>query len=186
MGKSRFKTPLKLLREKSGPPIPESEDNKYIKERGNRIETIVRELAETRFGFKLPACNAMSTRFPFIRASLDGFCAEKECLVEIKLLSSQSKEKFNPSTEGYQKFLALQKNNTVPEDYYPQIQHQLYVLGLEWCFLIGCAELRGQAITQDDLVYGVVERDNDYIKKLVAKECDFWYSLDCRYENELE
>ncbi len=187
MGVSRFKTPEQLMIEKSGPCLPESGDNNYIKERGNRIEAITRSLLEAKRGYSLAACNTYSATFEFIKASLDGCNHDRKIITEIKLLSSQSREKFNRGTEGYQKWSCAKLQGIVPEEYIPQIQHQLFVTGFDQCIFAGVCEVRGQVLDGDSIAQVIVERDNDYIKKMIAKECEFWYNISqLTYGGELE
>jgi putative phage-type endonuclease len=186
-GVSRFKTVKQLLIEKSIQVADEDQSNTYIKERGNRIEAIVRELLEQSYNIPLPAGNYESVRFPFLRASLDGINDKQGMMTEIKLLSSQSPEKFNKNTDGYKKFIQVKEAGLVPSEYWPQVQHQLFITGLDTCLFAGYCEMRGQPPGKENLATVLVKRDPDYIKKLVEQECEFWYDLDqLSYKEELE
>jgi putative phage-type endonuclease len=186
-GVSRFKTPKQLLLEKAGPVQPEDDENKYIKERGNRIEEITRKLLEANSGYSLAASNVVSNRFEFVRASLDGHNPDRKIIAEIKLLSSQSKERFNRGTEGYQKWAAAKLHGVVPQDHYVQMQHQLFVTGYDQCIYAGVCEVRGNPIDGDSIAQVIVDRDDKFIKELIDKEFQFWYALDSMaYGGELE
>jgi putative phage-type endonuclease len=188
MGKSRFKTAKQLLIEKAGPIVPENDENKYIKERGNRIETVVREFLEGYNGYSLSPANFEHVRFGYLRASLDGVNTDRKIITEIKLLSSQSLERFNRNTEGYQKFAAAKLQGIVPPEYMPQIQHQLFITGYDTCIFAGACEIRGKALDGDSIAQVIVERDEKYIRELLQKEFDFWLELDklIYTEGELE
>lgn len=191
MGVSRFKDWESLLREKSGPVQPEDTSNSYIKERGNKIEFQVRMFFEKQKGQNYGAKNVEHGIFPFLRASLDGCSEDCKSIIEIKLLSSVNPAKINTEAEGYKKWLAA-RNGEVPKEYYPQIQHQLFVTRAEVCFFVGYKEVRGnQIVTEDKLAVIPVYPDKEYMQKLFLEECRFWYltqerKKEMEYKNELE
>lgn len=193
MGVSRFKDRPKLLSEKAGVVPPEDQSNTYIKERGNKIEFQVREFLERKLGKSFAASNTESLGFPFLRASLDGFSEDKKTIVEIKLLSSVNPGNVNTEAEGYKKWLALKNEGTVPKEYVPQLQHQLFVTGADVCFFVGYKEVKGnQIVTEDKLAMVPVYPNRDYTTLLVNECMRFWlgvefYKRDLIYkEGELE
>lgn len=191
MGVSRFSDWEKTLTSKAGPVQEEDNSNSYIKERGNRIEFQVRMFLEKTMSKSYSAVSTEHLQFPFIRASLDGFSEDKKSIVEIKLLSTINPAKVNTEAEGYRKWLAA-RNGEVPKEYYPQIQHQLFVTGAEVCFFVGYKEVKGnQIVTEDKLAVIPVYPDKIYIEKLILEECRFWYKVqerkeELKYKGELE
>ncbi len=192
MGESRFSDWDKLLAEKSLPEPLEDNQNSYIKERGNRVEFQVRMYLEQQIGKSFNACNTEHTVFPFLRASLDGFSEDKQSIIEIKLLSSVNPSKPNYEAEGYKKWQKAKEHLIVPMEYWPQIQHQLFVTGADVCTFVGYKEERGnQVVTEDKLAIIPVYPNKEYQERLFLKCCEFWYKVEENrqkliYKGELE
>lgn len=97
-----------------------------------------------------PIC-IQHTKFHWARASLDGISSDRKYVVEIKCGKSAYEKAFN---------------DEVPRYYYGQLQHILFITGLElidyWCYLPG---RKGILIE--------VERDDAYIRDLVEK-CEMY------------
>ncbi len=182
MGVSRFNDWPHLMDEKVSSAAAEDNSNTYIKERGNKIEFQVRMFLERSMKRTFSAMNAEHLVFPFIRASLDGASEDRKTIIEIKLLSSVNPAKVNTEAEGYKKWLAA-RNGEVPKEYYPQIQHQLFVTGADVCFFVGYKEVRGnQIVTEDKLAVIPVYPNREYITKLMKEEFRFW--LECQFKRE--
>lgn len=192
MNASRFNNRDSLLASKSLPVAPEDTSNSFIKERGNKIEFQVRMFLEQKYGQSFSALNTEHTVFPFIRASLDGASEDRKTILEIKLLSSINTSKINKEAEGYKKWVAAKEQSVIPKDYYPQIQHQLFVTGADKCLFVGYMEHRGnQIVTEDKLAIVEVLPDNAYTKLLMRSEFDFWLDVqykkdELKYKGELE
>jgi len=177
MNTSRFATYESLLINKATNP-EENTENLYIKERGNKIEGWVREYLEKKIGKSLQPVNCESLDFPFMRCSLDGATANRELILEIKLLSSVNPAKINTEAEGYRKWNDLRNKGIVPVEYMAQIQHQLMVTGAEDCTFVGYRELRGErALDPTNIASQIVNRDEKYIDRLAELEFKFWYDL---------
>lgn len=174
---SRFKNYDDLLAEKAVPFTGEDQANEYIKERGNKIEKLVRELFEKEKDLTYSAMSCESNQFNFMRATLDGITPDKKTIIEIKLLSVFNPEKPNTKTDGYLKWEAAKNWNVVPEEYYPQLQHQLMVTQADRCIFLGLKDVKGQAITMDNLAVIEVLPDPGYTKALAIKEFMFWYRV---------
>ncbi len=182
MGVSRFKDIKQLLEEKSGSVLPEDTSNTYIKERGNQIEFQVRSWFEQKTGKSFSACNTFSTEFPFLRASLDGFSEDKKEIIEIKLLSNFNPSKPNFLAEGYLKWVDA-RNNVVPPEYLPQIQHQLFITGADFAYFVGYKVVKGETlVTEDKLAIVKVYPDKRDQHDIFLKCCSFW--LDVMYNKE--
>lgn len=192
MGVSRFKTRQQLLMEKSTGYRGEDDSNKFIKNRGNQVEKYVREFLEKDRGQSLQPFSCAHKSFPFMRASLDGGTPDREIITEIKLLSIQKPDKINTEAEGYIKWLAAREKGIVPKDYYPQIQHQLFVTGAKMCMFVGYKETRGEYfINNSKLVIVEVLPDKEYIRRMAEEEFKFWFEVEqlrkeLNYGGELE
>lgn len=99
-----------------------------------------------------PAC-LQSTRYDWLRASVDGLTVNGDAVVEIKC--------------GNRVYQMASQDDSVPDYYYGQTQHILAVTGLDsldfWCYWPGNPEL---------LI--PVPRDAVYIERLLDRELEFW------------
>lgn len=176
MGESRFKKYDVLLTEKVAPVFGEDQANPYIKDRGNRIEKLVRDFFEKEMGTTFSAMNTESTFFPFQRASLDGITPDKRTIIEIKLLSSVNPSNINKQAAGYVKWEKAFYEGIVPREYYPQLQHQLMVTGAEKCLFLGFKETKGrEEVMKESLAMIEVLPDEAYINEMAFKQYDFWW-----------
>lgn len=149
LGVNPWKTPLELYKEKlsDDPPKPPSDRMK----RGTELEPIARELFCIKTGHKMIPKVVFRD---WAMASLDGINAWNEIL-EIKC----------PGEKDHS--LALQ--GKIPEYYYPQLQHQIYVCNGEKAFYFSFDGFDGVIVE--------VERDDEYIKNMVAEEFKFYMCL---------
>lgn len=173
MGVSRYKTREELLKEKLSITSVENKTNEYIKTRGNKIESIVRELYESYMGIKFPATSCQSTERTYALATLDGIDEKSNLIIEIKLLTTQKSYMINKSTEGYKKWIAA-KNGKIPIDYYPQIQHQLSVTGISACVFLGFMEVRGKTANIEDVAIATILPNTEYIEDMNTQIEMFW------------
>lgn len=193
MGVSRFKSKEELFREKVQGFRGEDQANEYIKQRGNRIEPLVRTEMEKRYSKSFNSLNVIHPSFEFMRCSLDGCSEDNKTLIEIKLLSSVTPGKVNKEAAGYKKWVAAIEG-VVPEDYLPQILHQLLVTGANECLFVGYKEIRHLEPKMEDSLAIVNIRAEDYIndiKHLAKQEFEFWYEVQeakrkLNYSGELE
>ena len=191
MGVSRFNDWESLLSAKARPEPLEDNQNAYIKVRGNKIEFQVRSFFERKLEKTFAPKNTEHAVFSFIRASLDGASEDGKSILEIKLLSSVNPAKVNIEAEGYKKWLAA-RNGEVKKEYYPQIEHQLFVTGAEVCFFVGYKEVKGnQIVTEDKLAVIPVYPNKEYQRKLLQEEFRFWLEViyrkeELKYKGELE
>jgi putative phage-type endonuclease len=151
MGENQFKSAAQLLEERRG-PVQNFIQNAAMA-RGTELEPEARRLYVARTGKEVrPAC-LQSTRFDWLRASLDGLAVNHDAVVEIKC--------------GQSAYRKASQTGAVPSYYYGQMQHILAVTGLNsldfWCYWPGCPTL---------LI--PVPRNAGYIERLLEKEQDFW------------
>jgi len=118
-------------------------------ERGKALESVVLHLLEDLHGIKLEPRNVDNGEI--WRASLDGISACHQ-IFEIKCPNKKSH--------------AIARSGKVPDYYYPQLQHQLMVTGMDYLTYV--------SYDGEELVQVRVERDNEYIKELKLKEFAFW------------
>jgi putative phage-type endonuclease len=151
MGENPWKTADELLREKRG-PARESFQNAAMA-RGTLLEPEARKLYTSRTGRSVHAACLQSSKYEWLRASVDGITAEGDSVVEIKC--------------GESVYRKTSQYGCAPDYYYGQLQHILAVTGLQsidfWCYLPGLPEL---------LV--PVQRDEKYIEELLKAEFEFW------------
>jgi len=125
----------------------------WATDRGNRLEPKARALYEFQTGLSLPATLVVNEQFPFVRASLDGYDAEKGIILELKC----------PGKEDHDKAVV----GKVPEKYWPQVQHQL----------LACPQAKEVHYVSYDgetLATVIIVRDEAYQKELFEKLCAFW------------
>jgi putative phage-type endonuclease len=150
MGASHWKTKSQLYYEKisNDPPPPQNERM----QRGTDLEPIARDLFTIQTGISVAAKVFVKD---WAMASLDGINEEEGCVLEIKCPG--------------EKVHAMALAGKIPEYYYPQIQHQLYVTGLDLAYYFSFYGIDG--------VYIKVPRDDDYISKMVEEELKFYDCL---------
>jgi len=151
MGENRFKSAAQLLQEKRG-PVRSSAQNQAMA-LGTQLEPEARRRYIVKTGREVRPLCLQSTRYDWLRASLDGFAINHDSVVEIKC--------------GQSVYRRAWESRSVPDYYYGQMQHILAVTNLDlldfWCYWPGCPELLLP-----------VERDDAYIERLLNTELDFW------------
>lgn len=149
MGTSHWKTPLQLYHEKlsDAPPSPANERM----QRGLDLEPLARQLFCLKTGHKMIPKVVVKD---WMMASLDGINYWDEIL-EIKC----------PGTKDH----SIAISGKVPDHYYPQLQHQMYVCNSEKSFYFSFDGFDGVIVE--------VLRDNKYIQKLINEEKKFYECL---------
>lgn len=151
---SPWKTPLQLFEEivfeKSSPP-------NAAMIRGSDLEQCARDwFNKTIGGDPFEPLVIESREYPWHLSSLD--CARfVEGQIEIAELKLAGGEDHLTAIEG-----------RVPEKYYPQVQHQMFDAGVDFCYYVSFDGKNGVALR--------VERDEKYIKKLISTEMAFFRS----------
>jgi putative phage-type endonuclease len=149
MGASHWKTSLQLYHEKL------SEDNNTFRneamQRGIDLEPIARDLFEIKTGHKMIPKVVVND---WTMASLDGINAWDEIL-EIKC----------PGPKDH----SIAVSGKIPDHYYPQLQHQMYVCNSEKAFYFSFDGADGVIVE--------VKRDDEYIEKMIAEEFKFYMCL---------
>jgi putative phage-type endonuclease len=151
MGENPYQSLEALLREKMGEVRRGGASEAMA--RGNALEPIARDLYNSRMGVGVQPICLQSTRFEWLRASLDGLSEQHDVVVEIKC--------------GHAAYRIARDSGAVPKYYVGQLQHILAVTGLAsidfWCY---SPELEPILIP--------VPRDEAYIARMLALELAFW------------
>ena len=155
MGENPFRTVADLFREKCGPVCEIEPDTAMAC--GLELEPEARRLYIAKTGKQVyPAC-LQSTRYDWLRASLDGLAVDYDGVVEIKC--------------GKSAYRTTQQTGAVPSYNYGQTQHILAITGFNsldfWCYWPDCSPL---LIT--------VPRNNAYIERLLAREVKLWNQVE--------
>ena len=151
MGENRFKSAAELLQEKHGPARDFGQNAAMA--RGTELEPEARQLYIAKTGRDVrPAC-LQSTRYDWLRASLDGLAINYDAVVEVKC--------------GQSAYPTASQTHSVPDYYYGQMQHILAVTSLDsldfWCYWPGYTP-----------VLIPVPRNVSYIERLLKTELEFW------------
>jgi putative phage-type endonuclease len=144
MGVSPWKTLNQLWKEKV---LGEKQEENAAMKRGNEIEPIAFDffVAESGIFLESQRCFEHPER-NWMRATTDGINESEKVLVEIKS--------------------CRELHDEVPKHYYPQLQHQMEVVGYDKMFYVSHNGLEGKILE--------VEKDPEYVKELIKKEEEFW------------
>lgn len=150
---SPWSTPHALWEEKVG--IRQSKVLNSAMSRGNRLEDAAREAFIKMTGIIVFDEVVFHPVHSWMMASLDGIDMDRKNIVEIKC----------PGPDDHD--MAL--HGHVPAKYYPQLQHQMEVTGLDQCYYFSFDGERGVIV--------MVNRNQAYIDKMVAKEYEFYENI---------
>jgi len=169
MGKSKFMTVKQLWDLKvNGRRKDEKESNNFAADKGHRLEPKNRAMHELETGMNFPDTLAISSEYPFLRASLDGYNSKHKIAAEYKYVGEAD---FNQVKSG--KML---------DKYYPQVQQQLFVTGsLVNHFRVMTEEKdnNGKAIKEKYKYCGLnIDFDKKYVvEELLPALFKFWDSV---------
>ncbi len=150
MGLSPWQTDGELFLLKTGQKAERPANDAM--QRGKRLEPVARLAYVNHSGIDVVPVCVQSREHPWMRASLDGLSADGRHVVEIKC----------PGEKDHRQAAT----GSVPEKYYPQLQHILAVTGL--------GEIYYWSFRFDHTVLLKVDRDEAFIAGLVEKEIAFW------------
>jgi putative phage-type endonuclease len=156
MGVSPWKSALQLWLEKTNLDVSGKNYVSPQMQRGIDLESKALECFNRYIGSDHKPFVIKSIEYPWMAASLDGISFFTNTFVEIKC----------PNMEDHLKALS----GKVPEKYYPQLQHQLAATGMEFAYYF--------SFDGEDGIYLRVDRDEDYIRDLIAKEREFWHCVE--------
>lgn len=149
LGLNPWKTPLQLWEEKLGlrelPPV-----NNKMRE-GSLMEEEAREYFNVKLASDFKPVVLESVEFPFVMASLDGMDHIGR-IMEIKCGKGSHE-------------LALK--NEIPPYYYSQLQKQMFVADINFCFY--CSYRNAE-----DNIFWTVDRDDAFIENMIEAETKFY------------
>ena len=119
---------------------------------GRDLEPIIRTLFMEETGLKVVKDNKvrLSSTYSYITTNLDGFVLKERVPVEYKTT-------------------ALGWDGEIPDQYFVQLQHQMYVTNTSHCyFAILCLGFKKELVIQK------YERDNKFIDNMVSELVNFW------------
>jgi len=156
LGINPYTSVLQLWEDKTGRIPVEEKGNEYTYF-GHVMEPVIKQEFMKRTGLKVRVRNYIlqSDEYPWMLADVDGIVKEEDgtfALFEAKTASEYKKDVWKES---------------VPEEYYAQVQHYLCVTGFQKAYI--CAVVGGNTYFCHE-----VERDGAYIQMLTEKEREFW------------
>lgn len=152
MGLSPYCTPYQLWEEELG--LRATQKSTPHMQAGLDIEGEAREWFFQKTGIAVTPKVAQS--HPFIIASLDGMSEDNKTILEIK--------------KNNKEFHELTRSGTVHASHNAQMQHQMYVTGLEECYYL--------SYRKDDEILLKIKRDNAFINDMIEKELAFKTMVD--------
>lgn len=157
LGQNNYKSVLELWKDKTGQIPVEEKENKFT-HWGHILEKVVREEFQRVTGKKVQVRNAIyqSKEFDFLLANIDGLVYEPD----------GSKALFEAKTAVQYKN-QIWRDGEIPEAYYSQIQHAMYVCGLKRAY-IACL------VGGHEFYWYAVDYDPQYCEWLIEKEQTFW------------
>ena len=153
MGVSPWKTPIQLWEEKLGLRDPPTMN--FAMQRGHDIEPVALKAYNDFTGQNCAPEVVFHKERKYMMASMDGVDFNLDHAVEIKCPGEKD---HNLAGEG-----------KIPEKYYPQLQHQLAVIGLDMIDYFSYKDGSFHLVQ--------VSRDEKYIKKIYKAEEIFWNHL---------
>jgi len=156
MGVSPYCTALQLFNEKSTGIKKDNSDKEFIFQKGHDLEAYGRVIFNEKFNLNMIPEMWESANHSFLHASLDG--RDGNTIWEGKYM-------------GKKNFELVKETGAPLVHHYPQIQHQLYVSGADFCYYMVYLD------NMNDWFVCKVYPDIDYIGVLVAKEINFWNML---------
>ena len=151
MGLSPWSNPLKLWREKTG--IGDERVYTDAMRRGNELEGEARAIFERDMKVTVLPLVYEHSSYSWMSASFDGISLDEKIVVEIKC----------PGVDDH----VVAKRGNVPPKYFPQLQHQIEVAGVDSMYYMSY---------RHDLDYEIIEvkRDQAYIDRMLDELKKFW------------
>ena len=156
MNVSPYCTPYQLWQEKLGIKRRAKTESMNF---GNTMEPFIRDKFNEMYDCKVKPVVLIHPTIKWMMASLDGLDHEKGVAVEIKTANKDDHE--------------MAKNGRVPDKYYPQLQHTLEIL----VALFGINQLYYFSYNNGDYVSVLMQKDDEYITKLLKEEYKFFIAV---------
>lgn len=155
MNVSPWKTPHDLFLDKTSPYVEVASQNPYM-QRGLDLEPEALLEFEKQTDYLMTPKVLFSEKHIFMMASLDGLSIDGDVACEIKC----------PGEKDHLQACF----GDIPEKYYPQLQHQMEVAGLDMIYYVSYRP----EYELEPLVIKEVKRDQAYIDKLIEVERTFY------------
>ena len=150
MGASHWKTRIQLYHEKLSIELPAPANERM--QRGTFLEPIARDLFNVKTGCKMKPAVAVKD---WLMASLDGIDEKSGCILEVKCPGEKD---HSTAVQG-----------KVPDHYYPQLQHQMYVAGVQMAYYFSFDGMDGVIVQ--------VKRNHEYVENMLVEERKFYDCL---------
>ncbi len=150
MGVSPWSTPYQLWEEKIG--VKKGKIVTAKMKRGIDNEEAARKRFTEKTGISVSPKVMAHPGYEWMIASLDGIDQEEKNIVEIKCAGREDH--------------LLAMNGQIPDKYYPQLQHQMEVCGLDMAYYF--------SFDGKDGIYLECQRNSKYIKKMIEMEQEFF------------
>lgn len=162
---SPWTKPEELLLEKLGTSPPKQE-NSHMR-RGKALETPAlrkfEQVVDVDIGYMMSPKVVLHPTINYMMASMDGIDIDGKACVEIKC----------PGPRDH--YIALQGD--IPGKYYPQLQHQIEVLGVDMVYYFSYRIDKKDPFTKETIISWAnipVYRNQMYIDEMLEKERMFW------------
>lgn len=150
MKASPWKSPRQLWEEKLG--LREADSPSWAMRRGIELEEEARQAFEKLTGIYVFKRVMQHPVYEWMIASIDGIDLEEKIIVEIKCPGKKDHE------------IAL--SGRVPEKYFPQLQHQMYVCNLPSNYYYSYYRKNGVIVKTN--------KHEEYQRRLLQEELKFW------------
>ena len=148
LGLSPWRSAIQLWEEKC---LGWEQPSNSAMKRGQQLESLALKQFEEEIGMIFNPMVAECEIYPFLSASFDGMAVDLKLAVEIKC--------------GHSSFKLAQRGE-IPVYYIAQLQHQMYIADLPSIYYY-CFDGKKGLLME-------VERDEDFIWKMLDKELKFW------------
>lgn len=153
-GLSKWKSPAQLFFEKTGEFTKSNDDSESLRQ-GRDFEDYVAKRFTEETGKKVRRDNFMmaDSEYPFLIADIDRRVVGEDAILECKTTTPYNKDKW--------------ADGAIPIEYELQCLHYMGVTGAKKCY-IACL------IFGTDFIIREIERDEETISMLKAREVEFW------------
>jgi putative phage-type endonuclease len=128
----------------------------FAMQRGVALEPLARQAFMDYTGHSVKPAVVQNPQYEWMIASLDGVTPDKRYAVEIKCAGK--------TDHAY-----VERKREPPKKYISQLQHQMYVVGLDMIYYYSFDGAQGICVEY--------YRDEDFIAQLLQKELEFWNNM---------
>jgi putative phage-type endonuclease len=165
-GLSPWKSPRQLWEEKTGRRPQPDNANHFAIQRGIRLEPMVLGMLQIDLDLDMAPATLVHPEKNYMMASLDGWNAETLTLAEIKVGNMKDHQRCDPRDP-----------KSIPEKYYPQLQHQIYVTNAERAYYASYGLPKGAPDQYGQLKIITIPRDEEFLRRYLPIAEEFFRSL---------